>query len=99
MPEPKWLGALVPELLPLLLEVEVGVDWVPECWPATTATATPVPATPIAAVATAATVERRIQRALGAFASFGFMPQQSPGPAQADAKGTSSLDQVLLRLS
>jgi hypothetical protein len=47
-------------------------------------------------------VERRIQRALGAigsFASFGFMPQQSPGPAQADAKGTSSLDQVLLRLS
>jgi hypothetical protein len=86
----------------LEVEVEVGVDWVPECWLATTATATPVPATPITAVAMAALVERRIQRALGAigsFASFRFMPQQSPGPAQAHAKGTSSLDQVLLKLS
>jgi hypothetical protein len=92
----------VPELLLLPLEVEVGVDGVPECWFATTATAIPVPATPITAVAIAALVERRIQRALGAigsFASFGFMPQQSLGPAQAHAKGTSSLDQVLLRLS
>jgi hypothetical protein len=89
----------LPELL-LLLEVEV--DGVPECWFATTATAMPVPATPITAVAMAALVARRIQRALGAigsFASFGFMPQQSPEPAQPHAKGTSSLDQVLLRLS
>jgi hypothetical protein len=92
----------MPELLLLPPEVEVGVDGEAECWFATTATATPVPATPIAAVATAAMVERRIQRALGAigsFASFGFMPQQSAEPAQAHAKGTSSLDQVLLRLS
>jgi hypothetical protein len=90
----------MPELL--LLPLEVGVAGLPECWFATTATATPVPATPIAAVATAAMVERRIQRALGAigsFASSGFMPQQSAEPAQAHAKGTSSLDQVLLRLS
>jgi hypothetical protein len=74
-------------------------DGVPECWLVTTATAIPVPATPITAVAMAALVERRIHRALGSFASFGFMPQQSPEPAQAHAKGTSSLDQVLLRLS
>jgi hypothetical protein len=97
---PELLGAPVPELL-LLLEVEVE-DGVPECWLVTTATAMPVPATPITAVATAALVARRIQRALGAvgsFASFGFMPQQSPGPAQPHAKGTSSLDQVLLRFS
>jgi hypothetical protein len=87
----------VPELL-LLFEVEVE-DGVPECWLVTTATAIPVPATPITAVAMAALVERRIHRTLGSFASFGFIPQQSPGPAQAYAKGTSNLDQVLLILS
>jgi hypothetical protein len=89
-------------LLLLLWDEVVPLGVVPECWLDTTASATPVPATPITAVAIAALVERRIQRALGAvgsFVSFGFMPQQSPGPTQAHAKGTSSLDQVLLKLS
>jgi hypothetical protein len=94
-----------------LLELEVELELVPSSelavvppesdWLVRTATARPVPPTPSRAVAIAAAEARRSQRVRllwGSKASLVTMPEASPEAIQAHAKGTSSPDQVLLRV-
>lgn len=107
------LLSLLLELELELLEVELDVELelVPSSelavappesdWLVRTATARPVPPTPRTAVAIAAAEARRIQRVRllwGSEASLVTMPEASREAIQAHAKGTSSPDQVLLRV-
>jgi hypothetical protein len=102
------LSLLELELLELeLLEVELvpssELAVVPpeSDWLVRTATARPVPPTPRTAVAIAAAEARRSQRVRllwGSKASLVTMPEASREAIQAHAKGTSSPDQVLLRV-
>jgi hypothetical protein len=98
--------------LELLLELELlELELVPSSelavvppesdWLVRTAAARPVPPTPRTAVAIAAAEARRSQRVRllwGSKASLVTMPEASREAIQAHAKGTSSPNQVLLRV-